>query len=191
MMRNPNPLYDALLATSETTASAALEALAGSSNANLASATLAASSQVGTSMLSAMRQMSSSSSLLVGLESAQTPELAVTGIPSSARNLNDPNARGRVWLQGLGSYGKLDGQHGNESSQQRTQGSLLGIDWSLSPLWRLGVLGGYSKTDMGSHNVDNSLRSWHAGAYAVRQDGPLALRLGLRTANTGVTTSAQ
>lgn len=178
MMRNPNPLYDALLATSETTASAALEALAGSSNANLASATLAASSQVGTSMLSAMRQMSSSSSLLVGLESAQTPELAVTGIPSSARNLNDPNARGRVWLQGLGSYGKLEGQHGNESSQQRTQGSLLGIDWSLSPLWRLGVLGGYSKTDMDSHNVDNSLRSWHAGAYAVRQDGPLALRLG-------------
>lgn len=178
MMPNPNPLYDALLATSETTASAALEALAGGSNANLAAATLAASAQVGTSMLSAMRQMSSSSSLLVGLEPAQIPELAATGVPSNARNLNDPNARGRVWLQGIGSYGKLDGQHGNESAQQRTQGSLLGVDWSLSHAWRLGVLGGYSKTDMDSHNVDNSLRSWHVGAYAVRQDGPLALRLG-------------
>ncbi|MBW4796050.1 autotransporter outer membrane beta-barrel domain-containing protein [Pseudomonas tolaasii] len=174
----PNPLYDALLATSETTASAAIEALAGSSNANLASATLVASAQIGTSMLSAMRQMNSNSGLLVGLEPAQTPELAATGVPSSARNLNDPNARGRVWLQGIGSYGKLDGQHGTDVSQQRTQGSLLGVDWSLSPLWRLGVLGGYSKTDVDSHNVDNTLRSWHVGAYAVRQDGPLALRLG-------------
>ncbi|KWU52822.1 autotransporter outer membrane beta-barrel domain-containing protein [Pseudomonas palleroniana] len=178
MIPNPNPLYDALLGTSELTASAAIEALAGSSNANLASATLAASAQVGTSMLSAMRQMSSSSSLLVGLESTQTPALAATGIPSSARNLNDPHARARVWLQGIGSYGKLDGQHGTDASQQRTQGSLLGVDWSLSSLWRLGVLGGYSKTDIDSHNVDNTLRSWHVGAYAVRQDGPLALRLG-------------
>ncbi|QJI10989.1 autotransporter domain-containing protein [Pseudomonas sp. ADAK22] len=175
---NPNPLYDALLGTSEATASAAIEALAGSSNANLASATLAASAQVGTSMLSALRQMSSSSSLLVGLDPSQTPGFAATGVPNNARNLNDPNARGRVWLQGIGSYGKLDGQHGTESSQQRTQGSLLGVDWSLSQLWRLGVLGGYSKTDVDSHNVDNALRSWHVGAYAVRQDGPLALRLG-------------
>ncbi len=174
----PNPLNDALLNTTEATASAAIEALAGSSNANLSSATLAASAQVGTSMLSAMRQMGNGAGLLVALDATQTPELAATGVPNSARNLNDPNAQGRVWLQGIGSYGKLDGQHGNEGMQQRTQGSLLGVDWSLSPTWRLGVLGGYSKTDMDSHNVDNKLRSWHVGGYAVRQDGPVALRLG-------------
>ncbi|MBT2374741.1 autotransporter outer membrane beta-barrel domain-containing protein [Pseudomonas fluorescens] len=174
----PNPLNDALLNTSEATASAAIEALAGSSNANLSSATLTASSLVGTSMLSAMRQMGNGAGLLVGLESTQTPELAATGVPSGARNLNDPNARGRVWLQGIGSYGKLDGQHGSDGMQQRTQGSLLGVDWSLSPIWRLGVVGGYSKTDLDSHNVDNKLRSWHVGGYAVRQDGPVALRLG-------------
>ncbi len=174
----PNPLNDALLNTSEATASAAIEALAGSSNANLSSATLTASALVGTSMLSAMRQIGNGAGLLVGLESTQTPELAATGVPSSARNLNDPNARGRVWLQGIGSYGKLDGQHGSDGMQQRTQGSLLGVDWSLSSTWRLGVVGGYSKTNLDSHNVDNKLRSWHVGGYAVRQDGPVALRLG-------------
>lgn len=174
----PNALYDALLGTSPQTAGVAIEALAGSSNANLAGATLAASAQVGTSMLSAMRQMSSGSSLLVGLDPAQTPALAATGVPGAAHNLNDPNARGRVWLQGIGSYGKLDGNQGGEGMQQHTQGSLLGVDWSLSPLWRMGILGGYTKTDLDSHDVDNKLHSWHVGAYAVRQDGPIALRLG-------------
>lgn len=176
--KGQNPLYDALLTTTETTAGAAIESLAGSSNANLSSATLQASSQIGTSMLSAMRQMGSGAGLLAELDQSQAPVLAATGVPSAARNLNDPNARGRVWLQGLGSYGKLNGEHGNAGLEQRTAGSLLGLDWSLSPIWHLGVLGGYSKTNLDSHNVDGTLHSWHVGAYAMRQDGPLALRLG-------------
>ncbi|AMS15208.1 autotransporter outer membrane beta-barrel domain-containing protein [Pseudomonas chlororaphis] len=173
-----NRLYQALLNTSESSAGIAIEKLAGSGNANLGIATLNASSQVATSMLAAMHQMGSGAGLLVGLDQAQTPPLAATGVPSSLRNLNDPNARGRVWLQGIGSYGKLDGEHGNPGLQQKTAGSVLGIDWSLSPVWRMGVLGGYSKTDLSNSDVDGKLRSWHLGVYAMRQDGPLALRLG-------------
>jgi outer membrane autotransporter protein len=116
--------------------------------------------------------------LLVGLDHKDTPVLAATGVPAEARNLNDPNARGRLWLQGIGSYGKLDGDHGSNGLTQRTKGSVLGADWALDSEWRVGVLGGYSKTDLDTTGVDGSVDSWHAGIYALRQSGPLALRLG-------------
>ncbi len=171
-------LYNAVLNTSTSTAGSAIEQLAGSSTANLSSATLSASSQIGGSMMSAMRQMGSGAGLLVGLDQSDTPVLAATGVPNSAHNLNDPNAQGRVWLQGIGNYGKLDGEHGSAGLEQRTKGSVLGVDWALSPAWRMGLLGGYSRTDLDTSGVDGKVDSWHVGAYAQRQDGPLALRLG-------------
>lgn len=173
-----SPLYNALLNTTNATAGGAIEQLAGSSTANLTSATLGASAQVGNSMLAAMHQMGGGAGLLVGLDQKDTPALAATGVPSDARNLNDPNARGRLWLQGIGSYGKLDGEHGSNGLTQRTKGTLLGADWALDSDWRVGVLGGYSKTDLDTTGVDGSIDSWHAGVYALRQSGPLALRLG-------------
>lgn len=175
-----NVLYNAVMTISQGAAgiSAAIESLAAGSNANLSSATLAASSSVMTSMRTAMQQMGSDSGLRVGLDSSQPPVLAATDVANTVRNLNDPSAPGRVWLQGIGSYGKLDGEQGNSSFEQRTAGTVLGVDWSLSPEWRMGVLGGYSKTDLDSHNFEGTLHSWHVGAYAMRQDGPLALRLG-------------
>jgi len=177
-MGKNNALYNALLNTTQSTAGAAIEQLAGASNANLTSATLGASSQVGNSMLSAMQQMGSSPGLMVGLDQRDTPVLAANGVPSEARNLNDPNARGRLWLQAIGGYGKLDGEHGNSGLEQRTKGSVLGADWALNPQWRLGVLGGYSKTDLDATGVDGNVESWHAGVYALRQSGPYSLRLG-------------
>ncbi|MCU0090924.1 autotransporter domain-containing protein [Pseudomonas koreensis] len=173
-----NALYNALLNTTQSSAGAAIEQLAGASNANLTSATLGASSQVGSSMLSAMQQMGGSPGLMVGLDQRDTPILAANGVPSEARNLNDPNARGRLWLQAIGGYGKLDGEHGSSGLEQRTKGSVLGADWALNPQWRLGVLGGYSKTDLDATGVDGNVESWHAGVYALHQNGPLALRLG-------------
>lgn len=173
-----NALYNALLNTSQSSAGAAIEQLAGASNANLTSATLGASSQVGSSMLSAMQKMGGSPGLMVGLDQRDTPVLAANGVPSEARNLNDPNARGRLWLQGIGGYGKLDGEHGSSGLEQRTKGRVLGADWTLSPAWRLGVLGGYSKTDLDATGVDGNVESWHAGVYALHQNGPISLRLG-------------
>ncbi|WP_460151740.1 autotransporter outer membrane beta-barrel domain-containing protein [Pseudomonas sp. S2_B07] len=177
-MGNNNALYNALLNTTNATAGNAIEQLSGASNANLTSATLGASSQIGSSMLSAMQQMGGGSGLLVGLDQGDTPVLAANGVPLEARNLNDPNAQGRLWLQAIGGYGKLDGEHGSSGLEQRTKGSVLGVDWALNPHWRLGVLGGYSKTDLDATGVDGNVESWHAGVYASRQSGPFALRLG-------------
>ena len=177
-MGKHNALYNALLNTTQSTAGAAIEQLAGASNANLTSATLGASSQVGNSMLSAMQQIGGSPGLMVGLDQRETPVLAANGVPSEARNLNDPNARGRLWLQAIGGYGKLDGEHGSSGLEQRSKGSVLGADWSLNSAWRLGVLGGYSTTDLDATGVDGNVESWHAGVYALHQNGPLSLRLG-------------
>lgn len=115
---------------------------------------------------------------VVGLSEVDTPVLAATGLPQGVRNLNDPNARGRLWLQALGSYGKVDGSHGGSDLEQRTGGAVMGLDWALGSDWRLGVLGGYSRTRLDATGLDGQVGSWHAGVYAVRQSGPLALRLG-------------
>ncbi|WP_130909348.1 autotransporter outer membrane beta-barrel domain-containing protein [Pseudomonas mucidolens] len=173
-----NALYNALLNTTQASAGAAIEQLAGASTANLTSATLGASAQVGASMLAAMHQTGAGAGLLTGLDQRATPLLAATGVPAAARNLNDPNAQGRLWLQGIGSYGKLDGEHGSNGMTQRTKGGVLGSDWALTSEWRVGVLGGYSKTDLDTTGVDGGVDSWHAGIYAMRQSGPLAVRLG-------------
>ncbi|MEB0207404.1 autotransporter outer membrane beta-barrel domain-containing protein [Pseudomonas sp. CCC3.1] len=173
-----NALYNALLNTNTQTAGAAIEQLAGSGNAGLSRATLAATQQVGSSMLAAMQSLGAGAGLQVAADIRNTPVLAATGVPAGLRNLNDPNAQGRLWLQGLGSYGRLDGDHGSSDLTQRTKGGLLGADWALTQDWRMGMLGGYSKTDVDSSGMDGTVNSWHAGAYAIRQSGPLALRLG-------------
>ncbi|KAF1053312.1 MAG: Extracellular serine protease [Stenotrophomonas maltophilia] len=170
-------LYNALIASDASNAGRAMEQLAGASNANLAAATLAGSQQVGGAMVAALRQLGAG--LLVASDDQDTPQLAALGVPSEARNLNDPNARGRLWLQGIGSHGKLDGEHGSGDLTQNTGGTLLGADWALDAQWRLGVLGGYSQTRLdGQGGVDGKIDSWHLGTYTLHQDGPLALRLG-------------
>ncbi|MCF4979661.1 autotransporter domain-containing protein [Pseudomonas gessardii] len=88
------------------------------------------------------------------------------------------DAAGRFWLQGLGNAGSLDGQHGAADLQQRTQGLVLGADWAVDHAWRAGVMGAKTTSDLSAKRFKAALDSWHLGAYAVRQDGPLALRLG-------------
>lgn len=156
-----NAAIDALLASNKQTATLALEQLAGSSNANLAKATLSSVDPVSGSMLSAMRQLGSRDLR----ERNNAPRLAAG---------NEDN--GRVWLQALGHGGKLD--RDVEPLQHSTKGLLIGADWSLDEEWRLGLMGGTSRTRLDSKELDGDLDSWHLGAYALRQNGPMSLRLG-------------
>lgn len=170
-------LYQALLGSSSDEARRGLEQLAGSSNASIASATLAGGAQVGASMLSAMQQMGGSGNLQAALLREDGPQLAASGVPREARGLNDPNAAGRLWLQGIGSHGKLDADSGDV--EQDSAGVVLGADWAMGSGWRLGVLGGYGRTDVDADpDASNDIDSLHLGLYAQHQSGPLALRLG-------------
>ncbi|MGF6327752.1 subtilase-type serine protease [Pseudomonas sp. BS3782 TE3695] len=162
-----NVAVTALLGSSKATATYAIEQLAGGSNANLANATLSSVNPVGGSMLSAMRQLDSSDLD----EQNGAPRLA-TG-----------DATGRVWLQALGHGGTLDRSHGSSALQHSTKGLVLGADWALDEQWRIGVIGGQSQTRLDGSQLDGDLDSWHLGVYALRQSGPLALRLGATYGN--------
>jgi outer membrane autotransporter protein len=163
-----NAAVTALLGSNTATAARAIEQLAGGSNANLANATLSSVNPVSSSMLSAMRQLDSSD--LNGQNA--TPRLAAGG-----------EATGRVWLQALGHGGTLDRSHGSSTLQHSTKGLVLGADWALDEQWRVGVIGGKSQTRLDGSQLDGDLDSWHLGAYALRQSGPLALRLGATHSN--------
>ncbi|WP_372238667.1 autotransporter domain-containing protein [Pseudomonas sp. 91RF] len=155
-----NAAIEALLAADQTTAALAYDQLAGGSNANLVKATLSSVTPVSASLLSAMHQLDD-------IHDAQgnTPRHAAGNADS-----------GRVWLQALGHGGKLD--RDVEPMQHSTKGLLLGTDWRVTEEWRVGLMGGTSDTRMDSKELDGDLDSWHLGAYALRQTGPLSLRLG-------------
>jgi outer membrane autotransporter protein len=76
----------------------------------------------------------------------------------------------------------------NDKSRVWLQGLVLGADWRLAEQWHVGVLGGRSETKLDARQFDGRLDSWHLGVYAVRQDGPFALRLGATHASHDATT---
>ena len=154
----------ALLASDKHTASVALEQLAAGSNANLAKATLSSITPVSASMLSAMRQLDHRTGAAYG--SGNSPREAAGGADS-----------GRVWVQALGHGGKVDREY-DSTLKHATQGLVMGADWRLNEQWHIGLLGGKSQTRFDARQYDGDLDSWHVGAYAVGQDGPMALRLG-------------
>jgi outer membrane autotransporter protein len=59
----------------------------------------------------------------------------------------------------------------------------MGADWRIDEQWRIGVMAGKSDTRLDSRDLDGDLDSWHLGAYAQRQNGPVALRLGATYSN--------
>ena len=159
-----NTAVAALLTSDKTTAPIALDQLAAGSNANLAKATLSSITPVSTSMLSAMRQLDNRSG-------------STDGSRSSSRQAAGNEDSGRVWVQALGHGGKVD-RDADGILQHATQGLVVGADWRLDEHWHVGLLGGKSQTKLDARQYDGDLDSWHLGAYAVRQDGPLSLRLG-------------
>jgi len=159
-----NTAVAALLSSDKTTAPIALEQLAAGSNANLAKATLSSITPVSASMLSAMQQLSNH------------PDSTYTSA-NSPRQASAAADAGRVWIQALGHGGKVD-RDADSTLKHATQGLVLGADWRFDEQWHVGLIGGKSQTRLDARHYDGDLDSWHLGAYAVRQDGPLALRLG-------------
>ena len=141
----------------------ALEQLAASNNANLAKATLSSVNPLNASMLSAMHQLDNR---VAAQGSGSAPRLAAGG-----------GGNGRVWLQALGNGGKVD-RDADSVLKHSTQGLIMGADWRIDEQWHAGLMGAKAQTRFDARQFDGDLDSWHLGAYALRQDGPFALRLG-------------
>ncbi|WVV48056.1 autotransporter outer membrane beta-barrel domain-containing protein [Pseudomonas sp. NA13] len=146
----PNAAINALLGSNLITAANALDQLSGYDTADLGNATLSSVAPIRSGMLSAMSR-------------------------------NHPTGEydnGQVWVQAIGNSGSLAKQLGSYALKHSTKGLMLGTDWAVSPDWRLGIIGSKTQTRLDSYQFDGALDSWLVGAYALRQDGPLALRLG-------------
>ncbi|WP_331275352.1 MULTISPECIES: autotransporter outer membrane beta-barrel domain-containing protein [Pseudomonas] len=146
----PNAAINALLGTNLITAAEAIDQLGGYDTADLGNATLSSIAPISAGMISAM---------------GQRP-------PGSGHD------DGQVWVQALGNSGTLGKQSDRHALKHSTQGLMLGTDWAVSPEWRLGIIGSKSQTRLDGYRFDGGLDSWHVGAYALRQDGPLALHFG-------------
>ncbi|NUT86599.1 autotransporter outer membrane beta-barrel domain-containing protein [Pseudomonas corrugata] len=146
----PNAAINALLGTNIFTAADAIDQLTGYDTANLANATLSSSAPIGTGMLSIMAR----------------------------RKPQSEPVDGQVWVQAIGNNGVVGRQWGSDALKHSTTGLMLGTDWTVSPEWRLGIIASKTQTRLDGHRFDGGLDSWYLGAYALRQDGPLALRLG-------------
>lgn len=125
-------------------------------------------------MGAALEQLAGSQNAnLAGATHATTRHLS-NRLLSTLRNLPDDDD-GHFWVHNLGNDGSQDGSAG---LKHNTQGVQMGIDWALDDGWRAGVMGAKSNTKLTAQRFAGELDSWHLGGYAVRRDGPLALRLG-------------
>ncbi|MCI0992719.1 autotransporter outer membrane beta-barrel domain-containing protein [Pseudomonas corrugata] len=145
-----NAAINALLGANAFTAADAIDQLTAHDTANLSNATLSSNAPISHGMLSAMGW--------------KNPESAPID--------------GQVWVQAIGNSGRIGGQSNRAALKHSTTGLMLGTDWTVSPEWRLGIIGSKTQTRLDGHRFDGGLDSWYLGAYALRQDGPLALRLG-------------
>jgi outer membrane autotransporter protein len=96
-----------------------------------------------------------------------------------------------VWGQALGNWGSFDGD-GNSGGFEHSSGGLVaGGDTIVGDGWRLGLLGGYSRTsfdaDDGAASGDSD--NFHVGVYGGRHFGAIALRAGASYTRHGIDTS--
>ncbi len=85
-----------------------------------------------------------------------------------------------VWSQAFGAWGSTDSDGNAASLDRNTGGLLVGADRPIGD-WRVGVLAGYSHSDVKARDRASSGRSdnYHLGLYGGTQWDALGLRAGL------------
>ena len=84
------------------------------------------------------------------------------------------------WIQGFGAWRTFASDGNAARMSQSTGGFFTGLDGAIGENWRVGVLGGYSRTNFAvdgrfsSGKIDN----YHVGAYAGTEWGSLTFRTG-------------
>ncbi|MBW1245183.1 autotransporter outer membrane beta-barrel domain-containing protein [Pseudomonas tolaasii] len=130
-------------------------------------------------MGAALEQLAGSQHANLAAATQNTTRQIAQHLLSTLRTLPDDDD-GHFWVQGLSNDGSL-----KAGPKYGTQGLMLGADWALDHAWRAGVIGAKSTSKLDAQRFAAELDSWHLGGYAVRRDGPLALRLGALYSNHG------
>ncbi len=102
---------------------------------------------------------------------------AAFGNPSSLADRDSGS-----WITGYGAWGETDATPGTGTARMETdlRGVLFGADRALGDHWRLGVLGGYSRTDVSQRArlSSASVDTWSAGLYGGAEAGAWGLGFG-------------
>lgn len=168
-----NGLYDAIISTTDT---AKLrhdyDALSGEIHASARTGLIEESRFVREAVFDRMR----------GADAGSSHVAIASGTSPAAKGLS--NDRSGVWLQGFGGWGESDGDDNAAGLERSTHGLFVGVDTLVGAAgdsaWRLGLAGGYSRSDYDVDRRDSSadIDSYTLAAYAGRSFGPLGLRLG-------------
>jgi outer membrane autotransporter protein len=94
-----------------------------------------------------------------------------------------------LWMQGFGDWGHTFGNANAAGVSQTTGGFLAGVDVPVSD-WRLGIFGGYSRSDFNvtTRASAGASDTYHLGAYGGTMLGDINLRLGASYSWSGIDT---
>ncbi|MCG7506799.1 autotransporter domain-containing protein [Mesorhizobium retamae] len=164
-LANGNPLLEALLQLDALGARAAFDLLSGDVHASAKSALLEDSLLVRESIVNRLRD-----------GTIDAPATHAMGTNSAGTMLGGL----AFWSRAVGSWGEIEGDGNAATLDRSTGGFLAGADAAVSDEWRLGILGGYSRTSfdadmrLSSGKSDNA----HLGIYGGVVSGQVALRMG-------------
>ncbi|SUU88047.1 outer membrane autotransporter protein [Aminobacter aminovorans] len=179
-----NPVRSALLmSTDEDEARDALEQLAGDVHASVSGGTTQTSQFLGEFANDRVRS---------AFGDVAAPDLPVMGYGEGGLELVAADSdRFVVWGQALGNWGSFDGDGNSGGFEHASGGLVAGGDTIVGDGWRVGLLGGYSRTsfdaDDGAASGDSD--NFHVGVYGGRHFGAVALRAGASYTRHAIDTS--
>ncbi|WP_130229494.1 autotransporter domain-containing protein [Bradyrhizobium sp. Leo121] len=201
-----SPLVIAVLNQSAAGARQAFDALSGEVHASAQTAMIDDARYLREAVLGRLRQASFTgdagpmAALTSGgpqLAASASPALAYAEVGKSAFPMKAPPAvpavlpETAVWAQGVGAWGRLDG-NGNAAGMTRDlAGFFSGVDHRFAPNWIVGIAGGYTSSTVRVSDRTSSadVETAHLAGYVGATYGALSLRGGAAASFSTLDTS--
>ncbi|AWN50179.1 autotransporter outer membrane beta-barrel domain-containing protein [Methylobacterium terrae] len=179
-------IYDRTVGLTTPDAVAAFRALTGDIHASAVSASYETAFFVREAILDRLRWSGEGTRDYGNLPATYTADLPGRAAPVPVRVL-DPRVFG-LWGQGFGSFGQARGDGNAVTLNRDTAGFVLGADVRLEGGIRLGVAGGYTRTNLDApgQTASGTIESGFGGVYGGYEAGPFALRLGASYADNSL-----
>jgi outer membrane autotransporter protein len=185
-------LYNALLPLSEEEALQAYQELSGDVYATAQGAFTQTNRAVNTALNSRVRAVTDGvaapSSMALGYAEEKKTAKDERFAAFETKEAFDAD-RFATWVNGFGSWGKVSGVDGESDTDISNGGFLVGGDMMVGDDWRVGVLGGYSRSFFDTASSNGASTNYHLGGYAGTKWGPVAFRTGLNYTWHNVDTS--
>ena len=178
-----NRVYDALITASVTDARAGFDGLSGEVHAQAVGVAIEDSHLIRESILNRLRWPLAvgASGTVEGAFSADRPgRSAGATLPAPSFGTD----RFTLWGEALGAQGRTDSDHNAASLDRRGGGVLFGAEFNATRTgtgpWRLGIAGGYTRTDfdVDGRRSSGELGSTHGALYGGTRFGAVSLRAG-------------